>query len=437
MKRHMPQLVVSDSRGKIYNVPFLRAVGMKGESFFKLSSVEFIKLPHGSELFMLPDRMPFAYSPDEGKIVAVDVNPFQKKEGKVFAVGAFLSPGFTINYNSAYAEIGRPKMLPLFSYGAVAFYRGQFYVTATRVDSELRQDLRYMNINSIKKGAKTLRKLFPGNRLMRHLEGCALTYGCPAAKNFFLGRYEAPLPTSPYCNAKCIGCISYQPAGKCPITQPRIKFRPSPEEVAEVALYHINRVTDPVVSFGQGCEGEPLLAGKVLEESIKLVRKKTGKGIINLNTNASRPDILDRLFHAGLDSIRVSLNSAREEYYVKYYKPRGYRFKDVLESIRAAKRRGGFVSINYLTMPGFTDRELEFKAFKSLVRKYRVDMIQWRNLNFDPVKYFQILKISPGGENMLGVKKCIGLFKKDYPGLMMGYFNPSKGRIRRHKDRFL
>ena len=35
------------------------------------------------------------------------------------------------------------------------------------------------------------------NRLFRHLETCALTYGCPAAKNLFLCRYEAPLPTSP------------------------------------------------------------------------------------------------------------------------------------------------------------------------------------------------------------------------------------------------
>ncbi|MCK4423827.1 MAG: hypothetical protein KAV18_07145 [Candidatus Omnitrophica bacterium] len=45
----------------------------------------------------------------------------------------------------------------------------------------------------------------------------------------------------------------------------------------------------PVVSFGQGCEGEPLLVYKTLSQAIKLIRKQTKKGTINLNTNASRP----------------------------------------------------------------------------------------------------------------------------------------------------
>ena len=42
---------------------------------------------------------------------------------------------------------------------------------------------------------------------------------------------------------------------------------------------------------------------------------------------------------SGLDSIRVSLNSARERYYHRYYKPKGYRFSDVKESLRVMKRQ--------------------------------------------------------------------------------------------------
>ncbi|MDD5680897.1 MAG: radical SAM protein, partial [Candidatus Omnitrophica bacterium] len=373
------------------------------------------------------------YDPQSRNFINLKTNPLKNKSEGCFAVAAFISPGFTITYNSPYREIGTPKLLPLFAYAAVAFYKGDFYVASTRIDRERRQDLRCMDMNIIKQNVKLFRKIFPDNRLLVHLRDCALVYGCPAAKNFFLRRYEAPLPTSPLCNANCAGCISYQPKKRCPITQPRIKFIPTPEEVSEIALFHIHNVKDPVVSFGQGCEGEPLLVSDVLEKSVKIIRRKTGKGIINLNTNASRPHVIGRLFDSGLDSIRVSLNSAREVYYTRYYRPKSYAFKDVIASIKIAKKRGGFVSINYLTMPGFTDLKNENTALKNLIRAYGVDMIQWRNLNFDPLAYFRDLKVSAHESPMLGIKEVVSSVRREFPHLMMGYFNPSRARIKRHK----
>ncbi|MDP3789733.1 MAG: radical SAM protein [Candidatus Omnitrophota bacterium] len=396
---------------------------MKGGHFFRLNPGDFIKLPPGSEIFMLPGRSAVGYDTAEKR--------FTKLDG--FAVAAFISPGFTATYNSPYKEKSRQKLLPLFAYAAAAFYKGEFYATAMRTDRERRQDLRCMDMEAIRKNAGLFRKIFPHNRLLSHLRDCALAYGCPAAKNFFLKRYEAPLPTSPLCNARCAGCISYQPEKKCPVTQPRIKFIPTAEEVSEIALFHIHNVKDPVVSFGQGCEGEPLLVPDVLEKSVKIIRARTGKGIINLNTNASRQDIISRLFDAGMDSMRVSLNSAREIYYNRYYRPNGYTFKDVMKSVKAARVRGGFVSVNYLTMPGFTDLKDEHLALKHLVKTYGIDMIQWRNLNFDPLAYFRVLRISPDRSSMLGIKDVIRQTMTEFPRLMTGYFNPSKLRIRRHR----
>lgn len=425
-RQNMPQLLVCDSKGKVYSLPNLESACMKGGQFFRMAKTELIKLSCGSQLFMLPHRVPVGFDPLNNNFVTLE---------NYFAVAAFVSPGHTITYNSAFKEIGRPKMLPLFAYSAACFYRGEFYAAAVRTDRELRQDLRFIKIGSVNKGAKNLKKIFPKNRLIRHLEICALTNHCPAAKNFFLSRYEAPLPTSPYCNASCIGCISYQPQNKCPVTQPRIKFVPSPQEVAETALFHLKNVNDPVVSFGQGCEGEPLLVGKTLQESIKLIRKNTSKGIINLNTNASKPRLLAKLFDAGLDSIRVSLNSAQEIYYNRYYKPQSYEFRDVLESIRIAKRKKKFVSVNYLSQPGFTDSKKEFKSFRKFLNRHHIDMIQWRNMNFDPIRYFREIKFSANETEMLGMREIIISLKKEFPGLMMGYFNPSKLRIKRHFDK--
>jgi wyosine [tRNA(Phe)-imidazoG37] synthetase (radical SAM superfamily) len=394
---------------------------MKGGLYFKLEPEELIRLPFGSRLFMLPSR----------RAVGLDEKTGSFKILKdVYGVAAFIAPAYTATYSVSYKEEGAPAMLPLFSYAACAFYKGKIYAAAVKTDNRHFHDPAFIDLAKVKKKAGRIKKLFPENRLIKHLVNCALRYGCPGAQNFFLGRYEGPLPTSPFCNAACAGCISYQPGKNCKASQPRIKFIPSAEEIAETALFHINRVKDPIVSFGQGCEGEPLLCGDVIEESIRLIRQKTAKGVINMNTNASRPEVLARLFDAGLDSIRVSLNSARKEYYLRYYKPKGYGFNDVLESIRIAKARGKFVSVNYLTMPGFTDSADEFKAFKEFISSYKIDMIQWRNLNFDPIRYFEILKAPPDRTKMLGVREIIEGLKKKFPDLVMGYYNPSKQGIR-------
>jgi wyosine [tRNA(Phe)-imidazoG37] synthetase (radical SAM superfamily) len=430
-KKGLLQLVVADKKGSIYTIPHLHAAGMKGGLFFKLVKRDLIKLPHDSELFIMPKRPAVGYDPESRGFVAVDKNPLSGKREPCFAVSAFISPGYTITYNASYVESPGLNILPLFSYAAVCFYKNSFYVAAIMVDRERRQDARFMDNRKIKPGIREVRRLFPANRLFRHLERCALCYQCPAAKNLFLKRYEAPLPASPSCNSRCIGCISYQPDKKCPVTQPRIKFVPTPEEIAEVALFHIGNVKDPVVSFGQGCEGEPLLAGKVIEESVKIIRRETSKGTINLNTNASRPEMVKRLFKAGLNSMRVSINSAQEKYYNRYYKPIGYRFGDLMKSINIAKSLGGFVSLNYLVMPGFTDSEEEFIYFRKLLRVNKIDMVQLRNLNIDPIFYFKEMGMPPDPIKLRGMREVISTLKKQFPRLMLGYFNPSKSRIRR------
>jgi MoaA/NifB/PqqE/SkfB family radical SAM enzyme len=286
-----------------------------------------------------------------------------------------------------------------------------------------------MNMALMHKNVARFKKLYPANRLIRHLSVCACTYGCPAATNFFLERYECPLPTSPSCNSACVGCISVKHTLSCPEVQPRIRFIPSPQEIAQVALHHIKAVDNPVVSFGQGCEGEPLIVADVLEQAIVLIRKKTKKGVINLNTNASRPDKILRLREAGLDSMRVSVNSVRKKFYDLYYNPKGYGFGDVVSSIEIMKRLGGFVSINYLVMPGFTDQKEEAVALFDFIRKTRIDMIQWRNLNYDPMDYFRKMKMTNAGARraaplLIGMRQLIEQTKQRFPKLRHGYFNP-------------
>ena len=421
----MLELLVANKKNRIHGLPSLAPAGMKAGFFYHIGHKDLIPLPNGSELFLLPDRPAVGYEKSSGS--------FLSPAEDLFAVSAFVSPGFTVTYNPAYLKNPKAKILPLFSYAVVCSYKGKLYVTAKRVDRELRQDISLMDISLIKKNVKVLKILFPKNRLMRHLEGCALCYSCPAAKNFFLKRYEAPLPTSPTCNASCVGCISYQSDKGCAITQPRINFIPTPQEIAEVAIFHIQNVDDPVVSFGQGCEGEPLLVADTIEKAITLIRETTKKGIINLNTNASRPRSLKKLFNAGLDSIRVSLNSVQKKYYDRYYRPKSYEFKDVIESIKIAKKKNRFISLNYFVFPGFTDERCEFSKFKKFLHKYHIDMVQLRNLNIDPTYYTKSIGYKAIEGDLLGIDNVISSLKRDFPKVMLGYFNPSKNRMRRFK----
>jgi pyruvate-formate lyase-activating enzyme len=236
------------------------------------------------------------------------------------------------------------------------------------------------------------------------------------------------LPTSPSCNADCLGCISLQPSECCPASQERIDFIPTADEILGVALPHLERAEDPIVSFGQGCEGEPLIQWRLLENSIVRLRERTDRGTINLNTNGSLPRPLARLCDAGLDSVRVTLNSPHSKYYQRYHRPKRYSFREVVDSLVAAKEKGIYTSINLLVFPGFTDREAEVEGLIELIRKTRLDLIQMRNLNIDPDFY---LKAMGKGEGM-GISKMIAMLRREFPSLQFGYFNRTKENFYPH-----
>ncbi len=421
--------LAAEENGEIFELEGYAALGMSQGQYQILTSDNTVAMPHGSELMLLPGRIPVVYDLVRKEPVLLSRSPYDPRQ-RIYPVAVFNSPGYVNRYCCAYDTQNASHVpLPLFSYGAVGFGQNGFFSSAIQVDKEPRQDLRCMPEKKIIKGVKSMRRDFPKNRLMRHLETCALEYGCPAGKNFFLGRYEAPLPSSRVCNARCMGCISLQEESHLCACQDRIAFAPKAEEITQVALTHIGRVDQAVVSFGQGCEGEPLTSANTLGTAIGMIRKQTSSGTINLNTNASLPRAVENLCRAGLDSMRVSMNSVRKDNYLAYFRPASYKFEHVLESIDRAKDQGKFVSMNYLNCPGVTDSQNEAQALFSFIETHGINMIQWRNLNYDPLCYWQFMeKIRPGGK-ALGMHKLIAQLKEKFPSLIHGYFNPPKERF--------
>jgi pyruvate-formate lyase-activating enzyme len=422
-RKRGPFLLFANTRGEILEYEGLEMAGASTQHFVhRPKPEELIALPEGSELFTLPGRLPIGIEAASGEPVLLSKNPYDGSP--IAAVAAFMAPAHTALATAAYQRNRDAELLPLFAYTAVGWQEGQFVVAAFRSDQDIRQDPKGFSVKQIQKKTAAKLKEYPHNRLVQHLGTCCLTYTCPAARNYFLGRWEAPIPTSPCCNAGCIGCISLQPSGCCPSTQERIHFVPTVSEIVAMAVPHLEQADRAIVSFGQGCEGEPLLQAQTLEAAIRQIRKQTSKGTINLNSNASLPEAVERLAQAGLDSLRVSMNSARPEMHRRYYRPKGFSLTEVRHSIQIMKAHGRHVSLNYFILPGFTDDPEEYAALTELIASCKPDLIQLRNLNMDPEHYLHSLGHLTH-QPPLGILSWLQRLKEQFPWLKFGYFNPA------------
>lgn len=418
-----PRLVLSDDRGKIFDHPQLKMAGRSGTRTVLPHPSELVPLPKDSPLFTLPGRIPVGWDDEKGVFVSSKTVKIGSKKNRCMAVAAFLPPGYIRMLLPATEREARAPILPLWAYSSVGWKEGRFWATGLLIDPNPHWNPRFFrNDHVLGKKVNTLLRRNPENRLLHQLSRCALEYHCFAAKNVFFQRWECPLPTSPTCNAKCLGCISLQPSECCPASQERIRFVPTADEVVEIALPHLEKAEDAIVSFGQGCEGEPLMQWRLLERSIRGLRDKSNLGTINLNTNGSIPGRVEKLCEAGLDSIRVTLGSSRSVLYNRYHRPHKYAFGDVVDSLIRAKEKGIYTSVNLLVLPGVTDRSGEVEELIKLIRKTRLDLIQMRNLNIDPDLY---LREMGDGEGM-GISNMIDLLKKEFPALHFGYFNRTK-----------
>jgi pyruvate-formate lyase-activating enzyme len=417
-----PYLLYSDGNGNIFEDTSLYAIGRAGWDAMPVDVNDWIVLPDGGNLYELPQR----------KAIGIDVKTGEMRLcEKGWAVAAFVPPAHTCLYVAAFESEPDAETLPLFCYTAAGWFNDQFYVTAVRVEADIRQECAGYDEEIIENGAERLLRAYPENRLVRHLmENCCQTYNCPAARNFAMSRWECPVPVSPACNANCLGCISFQPPEESIVSpQDRLTFKPTAEEIVEFTVPHLETAPYPIISFGQGCEGEPLLMWETIREAIIEIRKHTQKGSININTNGSMPKAVKALCDVGLNSIRVSTNSVRKHIYEPYYRPNNYQFEDIIESLKVVNSYGGWTSINYFVFPGVTDTVEEYEALRQMIRDTGLKMIQWRNFNIDPDWYLGKIGVTETSE-LLGIKQLMELIREEFPDLKFGYFNPPIERIK-------
>jgi pyruvate-formate lyase-activating enzyme len=410
MDAQHPYVVYSTLEGEVGERRGLRAVDYTGEP---LASRDLIPLPAGASLAMLPQRL----------AVGVDAagQRMTVSEGHGWALAALLPIGYTRTRLPGYERTPDTEALPFFGYTALAGWRGRLYAAALKTDDPARWLPSAYDGRRLERLVRERLRAEPENRILQQHAHCALDYHCPTASNLFFGRWEGAVAVSPGCNARCVGCISKQDEDNLVSPQDRLRFVPTEHEVVDVALAHLERAPEAILSFGQGCEGEPLMQARLIERAIRAVREHTSRGTLNINTNASNPRALQRLYDAGLDSLRASTISARRETYDAYYRPIGYTFDDVKRSLILAREAGVYSAINLLCFPGLIDCEDEIAALLAFLRETGVRLVQLRNLNIDPEVLLPRIPRPEG--RPLGIRALIQTLRRELPDVEIGNFS--------------
>lgn len=418
-------LVYADEHGNVFDHPEYYGLGRSGDMVVEMLEEELIPLPEGATLVSLPFTRPIGLDPDSGEM--------QVLPGGAQAVGALLPQGYTRLCLPGYVKADKNEKLPLFGYTAVVWKDGGFHVAAEQSDDPERWDPLNCDRNELGVQVERLLEKYPENRLIKHLSNCALGYECLTASNTFLSRWEGAVPVSYSCNAGCFGCISEQPDDSGFLApQTRMNFKPTVDEVVDIMLEHL-REPESIISFGQGCEGEPSTQVKIIVEAMRRVRAVTSLGYININTNAGLTDFIRAIVDAGLDLMRVSTISALDDHYNAYYKPRGYTLQNVEKSLRYATDKGVYTSINYLIFPGVTDREEEIEAMIGFAKRSGLKLIQMRNLNIDPESYLALIPKAQG--EIYGMKQMLDIFREELPDVVIGsYTHVPPAAMRRPKN---
>lgn len=405
-------ILTSDNSGSINPDYNYLSLGRSGYDFYLLKDL--IKFDKNILLLQLPDRV----------ITAKEIKTKKNKtlDKKFLPVAAVLPPGYLRIYFPAYKLQKKAEFLPFFAYTAAAISKdNEIYASALKVEDNFRWNPSQFNTSDLKQLIKEKQQKYPRNRIIKHLSGCALNYNCYTAQNIFYNRWEGAIPTTSTCNARCVGCISLQ--NKLVSPQSRIKFTPSVSEISEVGINHLKN-SESIISFGQGCEGDPILSAPLISRAVKNIRAKTNLGIININTNGSLPKAIKFFIAAGVDSFRISLNSLIDSHYKKYFRGLNYSLKEVTESIKIIKSSNRFVWLNLLVLPGATDGKKETEKLINFVEKYKVDMLQLRNLNIDPDLYYK--KVHSPIKDRWGIENWYKIIQKSIPlGVKLGAFNPS------------
>ena len=351
----MLQAIHSDRSGRVFVSADYGATALDGRApaIFERA----IPLPPDAQLIPLADRA----------AIGIDRRGQPRPLGAArWALGAVLGPGYLRTHLPACAAAPDSAPLEPLTYAAVAADRaGEIVVGAVAMGAPAQGTVsgRVTDDDLASRITDRLRSE-PSNRLLRQLVRCAREYECQAARNAFLGRGECALPLGAPSNDDARSSVALRRRDDRAPTEPTAMLATA-ADAAAVANAHF-RAGGTSVSFGQACEGDPLLLVRTVAAAAALIARPGGTEIV-LRTNASSAAALARAADAGIDRVVVALASAHGPTYELVHAPSGHRWTDVRASLRDAATRKLALTIELLTLPGLTDREAEARELIALL----------------------------------------------------------------------
>ena len=351
----MLQAVHSDRSGRVFVSADYGATALDGDAPAVFDRA--LPLPPDAQLVPLADRA----------AIGIDRRGQPRPLGPArWALAAVLGPGYLRTHVPACDAATDVAPLEPLPYAAVAADQaGEIVVGAVAIGAPV-QGSASSRISGDELATRITERLRnePSNRLLRQLVRCAREYECQAARNAFLGRGECALP---------LGAPSNDHPGPSVALRRRDERAPieptampaTAAEAAAVANAHF-RAGGTSVSFGQACEGDPLLLVRTIADAAALITRPGGTEIV-LRTNGSSAAALARAADAGIDRVVVALTSAHGPTYERVHGPIGHRWTDVRASLRDAAGRKLALTIELLTLPGLTDREAEARELVALL----------------------------------------------------------------------
>ena len=394
----MLSAVHTDRSGRVYVSAECTAAGFDGASTVPLE--RWLPLPLGATL------APLAREAD-----GLDRHGRARGLGRDrWALGAVLPPGYVRALYPAY----RPTTDPISGEPSAAVgadENGALAVAAILTDPAAVLHTVTEPATLAQRVAEVLRAS-SGNRLLRQLARCARESGCADARAIFLGTGRGSLPIGairstaasllPSEDSDPVDLLLRRGLERATPAEPAA-FRPTAIEIAEVAIRHLEQ-GGTMVSFGRACDGEPLVAVRLVEDAVARIREATKRGTIHLETDGTRPQALRRVLDAGVDAVTVRLETGRANLR--------------RESLLAAARAGASLALAIPVRPGWTDTQAEVDALESLLASLPGGLLIFRDAPGDP-------RATPRPATLgapLGIGVALARLRDDAPRFRMAAF---------------
>ncbi|MCX8083571.1 MAG: hypothetical protein N3C60_01435 [Calditerrivibrio sp.] len=159
-------------------------------------------------------------------------------------------------------------------------------------------------------------------------------------------------------------------------------------------------------------------------KTIEMIKQEKNDTItLNLNIKTFSMEKFKSSLSEYIDSISFDVDSFNPDYLAK----KGISFEIFTKLFEFAEKQNLYISVNLLTLPGFTDTVKEYEKTLEFISTFKIDYIKLRELKTNQDIFFAENKIE--NTEIFGLKNMLKYIKKKNKRVKMGYFSRTKNEF--------